>query len=149
MLAERVGTFVVRGRRRRWRQFTASAQTDGKCNEEVLDSALDLACVEFGEELLHAQHGDAVLLEMRNQIKVAFDVVVARDCVLRLSEHGRLEDEVVVGVAALMYRPGGHDDLAALHQQLQELLDIGGLDGVLVRDAWARQNIGKLVEQRQ
>ena len=99
-------------------------------NAEV-QCELDLACVEFGEELLHAHHSDAVLPEMLNQIEVAFDIIITRDCVLCLSQYGRLEDDIVVRVATLMYRSRWHNDLAALDQQLQELLDVGGLNGVL------------------
>ncbi len=87
-------------------------------------------------------------LEMLHEIKVALDVVVACDRVLRLPQYRRFEDEVVVWVSALAQCASRRDNSTALDQQLQKLPDLGGLNRVFTGQARARQDIGEFIKQR-
>lgn len=86
---------------------------------------------------------------MLDQIEVSLDVVVAADDVLRLCQKRRFDNQVVLGVAALVERTARDDDMCPLRQEAQEFGDLFGRDGILAGDARAGENVADLFEQRQ
>ena len=86
---------------------------------------------------------------MLHEIVIAFDVIVARDGELGLTQHRGFEDQVVVRITALVHSAGGYDTGAAPDQQLQEFLDIRGGYRILAGEAWTSQYVGEFIEERQ
>ncbi len=112
----------------------------------VIANDLYFTGVKFGEELLNAQDCHAMTLKMFDQVEIALDVIVTSDGILGVPQNSGLKNEIILWIAALADKAGGHDDLAALDEQLQKLFDIGGRNEVLARKAGACQNVCEFVK---
>src|SRR3712207_4587023 len=77
------------------------------------------------EEAGDRNYVDATLLQLRHQVKVTLDVIVAGDDVHRLTENRGFQQDVVLGVAAEVEHASRLDMCCASLKTLQYIVRIG------------------------